>query len=426
MKGRWLGVAALISLGVFASAASGSVMASAPSCSGSVNGDPLSGPSNVGIPGVWLQGDPQVAGILDCTYHQNPDGSGQQYDVEVAWVTAKSADPPLYGCGQTPTDPTTTFVSAKFEAYGHINFAAAPPLFAAASKALLAEVESGLAKPCTSTVKPPTAPLPTSVTQTPQYRALLGLDDPSVSITTWLGQTVARCNDLISRAKSFPGANSNGNIPGETRAGTHSDALIGAQGDFHNLLDAIVPLNKAARKSNVFRAATLGYEPALQAAILGSEGNLEPADVLYYALKVTHGSYPLAVLTAHNLLKDATFMGRDAIARGANPDLFAAKHDELMAELQPAAALASKLVSLRRDPAASRDKLGPWYHAFAILSIGAFWHPIGGLGAFAREHSFKLLGFFRGSEASFNLEKAGTDYCFATAAVSPTLIHLAR
>jgi hypothetical protein len=265
-----------------------------------------------------------------------------------------------------------------------------------------------------------------SIASTPGYRVFLGLDDPPVSLPTWLSQTARSCSDLASRAAAFPGVTSNGTIADETKSGVHSDTLVKGQGDFHNLLDAIVPLNDKARRDNVFRRATLGYEPALQAAILGSDGKLEPADVLYYALKVTNGSYPLAVLTAHNLLKDATYAGRDATKRGAHASIFAAKQGELLGELQPAAALAAKLASLRRNPAASADKLGPWYHAFAILSISAFWHPIGGLGAVAREHVFKQLGFFGGSEAGFNLEKAGTDFCFASAASSPSLARLAR
>jgi hypothetical protein len=187
-----------------------------------------------------------------------------------------------------------------------------------------------------------------------------------------------------------------------------------------------VPFSKTSAASNVFRAATLAYEPALREAILNSEGSLEPADVLYYALRITNGSYPLAVLTAHNLLKDATYAGRDAVNRGAHASLFTTKQSELMGELQPAAALAAKLASLRRNPAAGADKLGPWYHAFAILSVSAFWHPSGGLGAFAREHLFKQLGFFGGSEAGFNLEKAGTDFCFATVALRRPLASLAR
>src|SRR6266699_1128281 len=66
-------------------------------------------------------------------------------------------------------------------------------------------------------------------------------------------------------------------------------------------------------------------------------------------------------------------------------------------------------------------RVGLGAHAFAILSIGAIWNPyVGGLGAAAREHVLKKLGFFGRSEAAFNAEKAGTDFCFAFAAAGET------
>ena len=445
MKRRWFVVAVLISLGVFVSAASGSAAASAPSCPGSVNGDPLSGPSNVGSPGVWLQGDPQVAGILDCTYHQYPDGSGQQYDVHLAWVTAKSADPALYGCGQTPTDPTTTFVSAKFWAYAGINFAAAPPLFAAAAKALLAEVENGLAKPCASTAKPPAAQLPNSVVATPEYRAFLGLNDPTTAQAACVGRRQQRANDLVSRAGSFVGVTSKVSIPSENSFGVHSNNLLWPGNDLYTLL-AKSDWPSRLRPGNVYANATAPYEGALRAAIVGSEGNLQPADVLYYALKVTNGSYPLAVLTAHNLLKQVAFEGRDAIDTKAGPKLV----PKAIAELQAATAVVAKLGSLRCTPAKSRDKIGPWYHEFAVLSAGALVSPgTAGLVVFG-EHLGKAAktavtkvrntlpavlkkeldkhgpaDFFKG-EGGFDGEKYALDNIAADAAETFTISKLSR
>ena len=139
------------------------------------------------------------------------------------------------------------------------------------------------------------------------YRAFFGLDDPRISDENLQIRSTSQCNSVVSRALGFPHVTSKAEIPAETDSGRHS-ASIFSDSDFHDLLDSSLPASSL--KDNVFVEATKGYEPELRAAIASSGGNLQPADVLGLALEVTQGSYPLAVLTTLNLLKDVTFDGR--------------------------------------------------------------------------------------------------------------------
>ena len=72
--------------------------------------------------------------------------------------------------------------------------------------------------------------------------------------------------------------------------------------------------------------------------------------------------------------------------------------------------------------------MGPWYHAFTILTVGALYNaPIPkGLATAFWEHFRKAIGAFGSSEAPFNPEKARLDFCFAVATDSASLHGLAR
>lgn len=270
-----------------------------------------------------------------------------------------------------------------------------------------------------------------------EYRTFLGLEDKRISSTfDWVKLNAQRCNDLVDRATGFTGATHKFEIPGQTTFGQHSASVFGTS-DFHDLLDSSLPASDL--KHNVFVDATKPYEPQLRAAIAGSEGNLQPADVLYLAMRATHGSYPLAVLTTLNLLKDVTFEGRQAATLAsrlvhATPHSAAAiaKERELyeqeIATLKQQNEVVGKLVSLRQNPLLAQDKMGPWYHAFTILTVGAIYPipiPRGEATAFW-EHFRKLIGVFGKSEAPFNFEKATLDTCFALATDSPGLSKLSR
>lgn len=292
--------------------------------------------------------------------------------------------------------------------------------------------------------KPPFSSTPERLTlgdlrRAPEYRAFLGLDDARIPGSfEWAKVIVGRCSDLVGRATGFAGVTSAVEIPGETSSGQHSASVFGVS-DFHDLLDSSLPPSDL--KGNVFVAATKRSELALRAAIDGSEGNLAPADVLYLALRLeeTKGSYPLAVLTTLNLLKEVAFQGREAVTVAsrlvrAKPRSAAAiaKEHELferqLAILRSQNKVVSKLVSLRQNPLLGQDKMGPWYHAFTILTVGALYRspiPKGNATAFW-EHFRKAIGAFGTSEAPFNPEKATLDFCFAQATDSEGLSKLSR
>ena len=268
------------------------------------------------------------------------------------------------------------------------------------------------------------------------YRAFFGLDDPRISSEKLAVRSTAQCNSVVSRSVRFPNVTSAAEIPGETDSGQHSASIFG-DSDFHDLLDSSLP--PSSLKGNVFVEATKTYGPELRSAITASGGNLQPADVLSLALEVTHGSYPLAVLTTLNLLKDVTFDGRDAadlaarlISAHPRSEAAIAKEHELydkqVAILEQQDAVVSKLVSLRANPLTAQDKMGPWYHAFTILTVGAVYKaPIPkGLATAFWEHFRKAIRAFGDSEAPFNAEKASLDFCFAAATDSASLHGLAR
>lgn len=353
-------------------------------------------------------------------------------ELAISWAHGKGVT--FSGTCAAAKDTTSTSVignngstaSAKAQVSGTFSEGSLPGLqpFLTATKTLVTAAES-LANPCTAaktTTTKATTTASATIRSTVEARAFLGLGDASRSTQGYVYDTVAACTGLVLRAAGYKGIHAGGVIPGETASGQHSNSLLTSGSDFHDLMDAIIPTSKITG-DNVFVAATRSYVPLLRQKILEvkTAGSLEPADVLEMALDITHGNYPLAVLTAHNMLKDVAFTGRDIVAKGSNPTSFAKNGTTLLDQLRPQAQIASRLDDLRQDPAASADKLGPWYHAFAILSIGAIWNPyVGGAGAAFREHVLKKLGFFGPSEAAFNAEKAGTDFCFAFAAAGET------
>ena len=311
--------------------------------------------------------------------------------------------------------PDRSYCGVSTKTYAYVSCNTTDAETVADAKAMLAAAEN-LAAPQHGTASAPPKPTATSIRDTPQARAFLGLDDESRTLPRFVYDTVTACTGLVVRAVGFRGLTA-GAVPGETATGQHSNSLLSSGSDFHDLMDAIIPVSKL--KHNVFVDAVAEDVPLLRQRILAvkQKGSLQPSDVLRMALEVTHGNYTLAVLTAHNLLKDVAYSGREIIAKGNHPATFARSGRELLSQLQPQAQIAVRLADLRQDPARAADKLGPWYHAFAILSVGAIWNPyIGGLGAATREHILKKLGFFGPSEAAFDIEKAGTDFCFAFAA----------
>jgi hypothetical protein len=130
---------------------------------------------------------------------------------------------------------------------------------------------------------------------------------------------------------------------------------------------------------------SISMESALADRIAASAGNLQPNNVLDLALQTTAGDYPLAVLTAHNLLKELTYASREpglggtallgwnADDRGTDVDVINAAHVgydvRTPAQVQ---AMIGKLWNPREanDPMRA-DKMGPWYHLYGVLFVGS-------------------------------------------------------
>jgi len=125
------------------------------------------------------------------------------------------------------------------------------------------------------------------------------------------------------------------------------------------------------------------YESALADRITASPSELMPADVLRMALEVTDGDYPLATLTAHNLLKELKYssvtqggngvalVGWFADSRGTDADALGGGLGGY--DVRPTEPLVAKLANLRPsdDPLFALDPVGPWYHQFGILFVGS-------------------------------------------------------
>jgi len=125
------------------------------------------------------------------------------------------------------------------------------------------------------------------------------------------------------------------------------------------------------------------YESTLADRMIESPGGLMPADVMRMALDVTGGDYPLATLTAHNLLKELKYsstaqggagkalVGWFADSRGTDDEALGAGQKGY--ELRPTAPLVAKLANLRPvdDPLYGADPVGPWYHQFGVFFIGS-------------------------------------------------------
>jgi hypothetical protein len=127
-----------------------------PSCPAAVGDHTLGGPTNIGIPGSWLQGDGKTSFDLGCTYQPTGGVGGVEWHAYVAWITKANPGHEFRGCGGQPVDPSTTFVSAHYEAFAGVNWSDVPELVGLAKK-LLAQVERTWAKPC-ATQQPKASP----------------------------------------------------------------------------------------------------------------------------------------------------------------------------------------------------------------------------------------------------------------------------
>ena len=111
------------------------------------------------------------------------------------------------------------------------------------------------------------------------------------------------------------------------------------------------------------------YEARLAEKLQNAAGKLEPHQVMALALDVCRDDYPLATLTAHNLLKEVAYAERGktecvvGVAKGQKGDVFTTIYPERISR---------KLIDLRPEgDAVFYDRTGPWYHAFGLFFVGS-------------------------------------------------------
>ena len=138
-------------------------------------------------------------------------------------------------------------------------------------------------------------------------------------------------------------------------------------------------------------------EQRLAQAVVASEDELRPAEVMALSLRACDGSFPLAALTAHNLLKGAAHPPpRTATASMPDPGELAAK----LVELRPAG-----------------DKASLWYHAFVPLSVAAWTGDADEADAvLTKEYGLRFLGSLNGTGTAADSELQANGRCFARAA----------
>ncbi|MBX7131866.1 MAG: hypothetical protein K1X67_04215 [Fimbriimonadaceae bacterium] len=132
-----------------------------------------------------------------------------------------------------------------------------------------------------------------------------------------------------------------------------------------------LPKNPWVAITKVRDGSGKSLEEKLFERLRGSQ-NLTPPEVLSLALDVTGNDYPLATLTAHNLLKEVAYaqasmvIGWDAKAGPTAKSARVVKPDQVL----------DHLINLRpRGDRFFSDKDGPWYHIYGIFFVGAVAPP---------------------------------------------------
>jgi Mg-chelatase subunit ChlD len=190
--------------------------------------------------------------------------------------------------------------------------------------------------------------------------------------------------DVVSDA--FRGGQLDPKDPTAGMGGTaqHLAAALNSQADLGMLIrHQGPPEDLAVQYNNYYAKLTQGYESQLRQQILASPGRLTPADVMRMALSATNGNYTLATMTAHNFLKNVTYLGR---ALTAQQVFIPANKDA-----REIAQIVAKLENLRGEPGAA-DKMGPWYHGFGVLFISSLVGRPGGTTLTDAEHFTRLFG----------------------------------
>lgn len=109
--------------------------------------------------------------------------------------------------------------------------------------------------------------------------------------------------------------------------------------------------------------------------------------------------------------------GRETIKTAKqSPAVFKGTPQKFLKPLSENNKVVAKLSSLRQDPSLKPDKMGPWYHIFAVMTAGAMsWSANTAREIVDLEHGAKKIEFFAG-EGGHDLIKHQIDHCFAFAA----------
>lgn len=269
----------------------------------------------------------------------------------------------------------------------------------------------------------PPAPPPT-LDDDPAYRRFSGLAETTpvsdLAMIARRGQYCYEIHELVRRSRI------DGTWP--TIGGQPLGPVSIAGGEFADLMwQAVSPDTQRpnAASANTFAKITAPYEQQLKNAIMAQHGKLTPAQVLELSLVVTNGNYRLAVLTAHNLLKQVTYEGRNVAEKTRRRIAIDPTHPDAVFPHE-FGSFAARLANLRSTPQSGvgrTDKMGIWYHSFVPLAISAWTDSEWQTGAAVLgEHGLRaahalLPSSLLGNMGSpFDTEKLHSDLCFASAA----------
>lgn len=165
-----------------------------------------------------------------------------------------------------------------------------------------------------------------------------------------------------------------------------------------------------SQSNNVYVRLTADTVKKLEQRVLAAPQGITPAEMMEMSLSVCGNNYPLAVLTAHNFLKDITYLGRQSIsqlsmmASRGKPVKFPPRYGSV----------AAQLVNMRTAPG---DKMGIWYHSFVPLVIAAWTDiPEAGDQAIREEYAMRRLASVSSAynmNSPVDSEKEASDKQFA-------------
>jgi hypothetical protein len=277
----------------------------------------------------------------------------------------------------------------------------------------------------------------TSILDTDEARNFLGTLDPLSAPSAWEDRLQHWANNACqaSLAARHQSMQADQTKPWSERSFSGEklkDRLLAYPGSQLFLLVA-TDLVPARSRTNVYARVSQPYEGRLFNRIAASAPHsLEPEDIMRFALEITGNDYRLAVLTAHSVLKETTKLGREVVEisersrkaylrlKTIDPDRPSTRraYQEYRTDFENAVRsltqhnrIVRPLKSLRADPTRIPDKMGPWYHVFALYTLDAVGGGGQALTAYAAEHGGKYFRAFQ-KEGGYEPEKKRIDEIF--------------